>query len=227
MLPTGPINFNLTVNDIATSLQLLIILSLISISPFLLVMLTAFTRISIVLSVLRRALGLQTTPSNQILIGISLILTFFVMRTTFINIYQKAIIPWNQKKINFIKVLDISRHEIKKFMFYQTRKETLALFYKLDGQKKYPKIKNFEDVPMTLLMPAFIISELKTAFEISVVIFIPFIVIDMVVASLLMAMGMMMLPPNMISLPLKLLLFVLVNGWELLTKSLVQTFVVR
>jgi len=201
--------------------QTLLLLTALTFLPAVLLLMTGFTRIVIVLSLLRHALGTQASPPNQVLIGLSLFLTLFVMGPVFDKIYDDAYMPYTQQKIGFQQALDRAQGPLKTFMLKQTREPDLALFLKLARQPA-PKAK--EDLPLRVLMPAFITSELKTAFQIGFMVFIPFLIIDMVVASVLMSMGMMMLSPVLISLPFKLMLFVLVDGWNLLLGSLVASF---
>jgi len=201
--------------------QTLLLLTALTFLPAVLLLMTGFTRIVIVLSLLRHALGTQASPPNQVLIGLSLFLTLFVMGPVFDKIYDDAYMPYTQQKIGFQQALDRAQGPLKAFMLKQTREPDLALFLKLARQPA-PKAK--EDLPLRVLMPAFITSELKTAFQIGFMVFIPFLIIDMVVASVLMSMGMMMLSPVLISLPFKLMLFVLVDGWNLLLGSLVASF---
>ncbi len=203
------------------SLQTLIFLSLLGFLPAILLMMTAFTRIVIVLSLLRMALGTAQSPPNQVIIGLSLFLTFFVMAPVLDKAYVDAYQPFVENKMDLPQALETGVKPFKQFMLRQTRQEDLALFIKLSNS---PQPKGPEDITLRVLVPAYVISELKTAFQIGFVIFIPFIIIDMVVASVLMSMGMMMLSPVMISLPFKLMLFVLVDGWNLLIGSLVQSF---
>jgi flagellar biosynthesis protein FliP len=203
------------------SIQTLLFLTALSFLPALLLMMTSFTRIVIVLSLLRQALGTAQTPPNQVIVGMSLFLTFFVMAPVFDRIYNEAYLPLSQEKISFNVALDRAAIPLKAFMLRQTRQPDLALFLKLSNS---PQPKGPEDVGLKALVPAYVISELKTAFQIGFVVFIPFLIIDMVVASVLMSMGMMMLSPVIISLPFKLMLFVLVDGWNLLMGSLVQSF---
>lgn len=205
------------------SIQTVIMLTALTFLPAVLLMMTAFTRIVIVLSLLRQALGTLQSPPNQVLIGLSLFLTFFVMAPVFDKIYTDAWQPYAADKMTLPQALDKGAEPLKTFMLRQTRKEDLALFVKLS---KSPPLRGPEAVPLKILVPAYVISELKTAFQIGFVIFIPFLVIDMVVASVLMSMGMMMLSPVTVSFPFKLMLFVLVDGWSLLIASLVQSFYV-
>jgi len=203
------------------SVQTLLFLTALSFLPAILLMMTAFTRIVIVLSLLRQAMGTMQSPPNQVVVGMSLFLTFFVMAPVFDKIYTDAYLPYDQKKIELNVALEKGAEPLKAFMLRQTRQEDLALFVKLSNSKP---ISGPEAVPLKVLVPAYVTSELKTAFQIGFLIFIPFLIIDMVVASVLMSMGMMMLSPVMISLPFKLMLFVLVDGWALIMTSLVQSF---
>ena len=203
------------------SLQTLILLTALSVLPAALLMMTSFTRIIIVLSLLRQALGTQTAPPNQVLIGLALFLTLFVMGPVFDKIYTDAYQPLSDNKISMNQALERGAAPLKTFMIKQTRQSDLALYVKLSNG---PALNGPEDVPLRVLVPAFITSELKTAFQISFAIFIPFLIIDMVVASILMSMGMMMMSPAIVSLPFKLMLFVLVDGWQLLIGSLAQSF---
>ncbi|MES2354478.1 MAG: flagellar type III secretion system pore protein FliP [Pseudomonadota bacterium] len=203
------------------SIQLLLLLSALSFLPGLLLLMTGFTRIIIVLSLLRQAIGLQNSPPNQVMVGLALFLTMFIMAPVFDKIYDEAYLPLSQQKITQDEALKRAEAPIKAFMLKQTREPDLALFMKLGNQ---PPLQSADQVPIKILVPAFVTSELKTAFQIGFIIFIPFIIIDMVVSSVLMSMGMMMLSPVLISLPFKLMLFVLVDGWTLLISSLVQSF---
>lgn len=203
------------------SIQTLLFLTALTFLPAILLMMTAFTRIVIVLSLLRQAMGTMQSPPNQIVIGMSLFLTFFVMAPVFDKIYTDAYLPYDQKKIELTTALEKGAEPLKAFMLRQTRQEDLALFVKLSNSKN---LNGPEAVPLKVLVPAYVTSELKTAFQIGFLVFIPFLIIDMVVASVLMSMGMMMLSPVMISLPFKLMLFVLVDGWALIMASLVQSF---
>lgn len=208
-------------NDVAVSLQILAVLTILSLAPAILLMMTAFTRIIIVLSMIRNALATNQTPPNQVLIGLALFLTFFVMAPTFQAINDQALTPFLAGDIDQSQALERAAGPIRQFMLAQTREKDLALFYEISSRERPATV---DDVPMQILIPAFILSELKTAFQLGFVIFIPFIVIDMVVASTLMAMGMLMLPPVMISLPIKVLLFVMVDGWDLIVRSLLVSF---
>jgi flagellar biosynthetic protein FliP len=203
------------------SIQTLLFLTSLTFLPAIVLMMTSFTRIVIVLSLLRQALGTVQAPPNQVLIGLSLFLTLFVMAPVFERMYNEAYLPFSQNRIGFNDALERGALPLKGFMLRQTRQADLALFAKLANQ---PPLENADQVPMRILVPAYVISELKTAFQIGFVVFIPFLIIDLVVASVLMSMGMMMLSPVIISLPFKLMLFVLVDGWNLLVGSLVQSF---
>ena len=203
------------------SLQTLLLLTSLSFLPAVLLMMTSFTRIIIVLSLLRQALGTQSSPPNQVLVGLALFLTLFIMSPVLNKIYVDAYQPLSEDRITMQQALDIGVVPLKDFMLGQTREADLALFVKL-SKSKPPETA--EDVPLLVLVPSFITSELKTAFQIGFSIFIPFLIIDMVVASVLMAMGMMMMSPAIVSLPFKLMLFVLVDGWQLLIGSLANSF---
>jgi len=205
------------------TLQVLMIMTMLTLLPAGLLMLTAFTRIIIVLSILRQAIGLMQAPSGQILIGLALFMTIFVMTPVFERVYNDALKPYMEEEIEMMQALDLAREPIQEFMTHQTRETDLAMFVKVSGK---PDIESPEDIPFSLLVPAFITSELKTAFQIGFLIYIPFLVIDLVVASVLMAMGMMMLSPMMISLPFKIMLFVLVDGWSLIMGTLAASFYV-
>lgn len=207
--------------DVSVVLQIFFLITVISLAPSLLMMTTSFTRIVVVLSFLRSALGTQQAPSNQILVGLSLFLTFFIMAPVWQQVNSQALQPYKAQTITQEEALKRGIAPVRKFMLAQVREKDLALFINLS---KLPKPKNSDDIPTMTLIPAFMVSELKTAFQIGFLIFIPFLVLDMVVASVLMSMGMMMLPPVMISLPFKILLFVLVDGWGLVIGSLVKSF---
>lgn len=205
----------------STAIQVLVVMTVLALAPSILIMMTGFTRILIVLGFVRNALGTPTMPPNQVLIGLSLFLTLFVMYPTFSEINTTAIQPYQEKAITQEVALDKAQKPMREFMFRQVDEEDLALFVRLADQDR-PETR--ADVPTHVLIPAFLISELKTAFQIGFLIFVPFLIIDMVVASTLMSMGMIMLPPVMISLPFKILLFVLVDGWGLTIESLVISF---
>ncbi len=203
------------------SLQTLLLLTALTFLPAALLMMTSFTRIIIVLSLLRQALGTQTAPPNQVMVGLSLFLTLFVMGPVFDKIYADAYQPLSDNKITMMQALEKGVAPLKTFMMKQTRQTDLALYLKMSNT---PQLQGPDDVPLRVLIPSFITSELKTAFQISFAIFIPFLIIDMVVASVLMSMGMMMVSPAIVSLPFKLMLFVLVDGWQLLIGSLTRSF---
>jgi len=202
-------------------LQIVLLLTVMSLAPAILVMMTSFTRLAVVLSFLRHALGTQQSPPNQIIIGLALFLTFFIMQPVWQTIHQEAIVPYQNHKISGEELLSTGAKPLRDFMLKQTRKADLALFLSLSQQEKP---KDPDSLSLAVIIPAFVISELKTAFQIGFMLYIPFIILDMVVSSILLSMGMMMLPPVMISLPFKLMLFVLVDGWNLLIGSLVKSF---
>lgn len=203
------------------TIQTLLLMTALTFIPAVVLMMTGFTRIVIVLSLLRHAMGTQTAPPNQVVVGLSLFLTFFVMSPVLDRVYTEAYLPLSENKINVMQAAERAAIPMRGFMLKQTRESDLALFA---GIAKIENIASPEEVPLRILVPAFVISELKTAFQIGFIIFIPFLVIDMVVASLLMSMGMMMMSPVMIALPFKLMLFVLVDWWHLIIGSLVQSF---
>ena len=209
-------------SGLSVNLQILFILTLLTFAPAILILLTSFTRILVVLSLLRQALGTQQLPSNQILIGLALFLTFFIMTPVWQRVNSQALQPYLNHQIDEKVAVQRAIKPVKKFMLRQTREKDLALFVSFDKGRKQPR--NISDVPLTAIVPAFVISELKTAFQIGFMLYIPFLILDIVVASILLSMGMMMLPPVMISLPFKLMLFVLVDGWYLIVGSLVKSF---
>ena len=232
LLPTQSIAANLDISaftvktnpdgtqDYSLSLQVVILMTLLSFLPSILVMMTSFTRIVIVLAILRQAIGLQTSPSNQVLIGIAFFMTIFVMTPVFDDMYTQAIEPYMNDKIQARDAFEIAQKPLHKFMLDQTRMTDLNAFSEFANIK----IDKLEDVPMRVVIPAFIVSELKTAFQIGFMLFLPFLIIDLVVASILMAMGMMMLSPMIVSLPFKLMLFMLVDGWSLIMGTLMSSF---
>lgn len=203
--------------------QTLALLTLLSFIPAMVLMMTSFTRIIIVFSLLRQAIGTQTSPPNQVLLGLALFLTFFIMAPVADKVYTDAYLPMSEGKIGFDQALQRASVPVKTFMLKQVREPDLTLFA---GLAKVPPVDKAEDLPMRVVVPAFVTSELKTAFQIGFIVFIPFIIIDMVVASVLMSMGMMMMSPVIVALPFKIMLFVLVDGWTLLIGSLVQSFAV-
>ncbi len=221
-LPALNVNTDGNKTEYSLPLQILVLMTALTVLPSLVLGMTSFTRIIIVMSILRQALGTQQTPPNQVLIAISLFLTFFIMAPTFNKIYDEAATPYMSNKISAEVAVNSASDEIKKFMVKNTRKTDLIMFSDLAGDKvRYDKPK---DIPFRIALPAFMTSELKTAFQIGFLIFLPFLVIDMVISSILMSLGMMMLSPMLIALPFKLLLFVLVDGWSMTVGSLVSTF---
>ncbi|QWU79896.1 flagellar export apparatus, transmembrane gate complex, FliP component [Campylobacter novaezeelandiae] len=211
-----------TPNQLVTTLNIIIVLTILALAPSIIFVMTSFLRLIVVFSFLRQAMGTQSMPPNTILITLALILTFFIMEPVATKSYNEAIKPYLEEKIGYEEAFAKGVKPFKEFMLKNTREKDLALFYRI---RNLPNPKTIDDVPLSVLVPAFMISELKTAFEIGFLIYLPFLVIDMVVSSVLMAMGMMMLPPVMISLPFKLLIFVLVDGWNLLVQRLVESFV--
>ena len=209
-----PIQFVKTIN-------IAVILALMVLAPTLLLMVTSFTRIIIVLALLRQALGLQQSPPTQIIISLALIMTIFIMEPYGKKAWEESIVPYMDEKISYQEAFTKGVAPFKDFMIKNTRESDLALFYRI---KKEPNPKNIEDVSLIFLMPAFIVSELRTAFEIGFLIFLPFLIIDIIVASILMSLGMMMLPPVMISLPIKIIFFIIVDGWLLIIGNLAQSF---
>lgn len=207
--------------DLSTAIQVILLLTALSLAPAFLLLVTSFTRIVIVLSFIRTAMAIHQTPPNQIIIGIALFLTFFVMAPTWQQVNSDAVQPYMAGDIQYKEAIDSGLKPIRDFMFRQTREKDLALMIQMS---KMNKPKNESEVPTHVLIPAFIISELGTAFRMGFMLFIPFIIVDMVIASILMSMGMMMLPPVMVSLPFKILLFVMADGWHLVVKSLVTGF---
>ncbi len=207
--------------QVSVVLQIFLLLTVLSIAPALLIMMTSFTRIAIVLSVLRQAIGTHSMPPNQIILGLALFLTFFIMTPVWEKVNTEAIQPYLKKEITQKQALENAFKPIRSFMFKQTREKDLAMLVKISNTARP---KNMDDIPTSVLIPSFILSELKTAFQMAFMLYVPFLVIDMVVASVLLSMGMMMLPPIMISLPFKLMLFVLADGWYLIVGSLVKSF---
>ncbi len=223
ILPGIDFNVNSSSNpeDVVTTVQILLMLTILSLAPAILILMTSFTRIVIVLSFVRNALATQQMPPNQVIIGLALFLTFFIMGPALTEANENALQPYLNGEITQEVALQEASMPFKQFMIKQTREKDILLFL---NYAKLEKPKSIEEMPLRILVPAFAISELKTAFQMGFMIFIPFLVIDMIVASALMAMGMMMLPPVMISLPFKILLFVLVDGWYLVVKSLLESF---
>ncbi len=220
-------NINISMQNASTpqeftqGVQVLIMLTILTLAPSIIIMTTAFIRIVIVLSLTRQAIGTNTLPPNQVIVGLALILTFFVMSPTLSKINETAYQPYMKNVITQQQALDNSMIPIREFMFKQTHESELELFVKLS---KIERPKNQDDVPTYVLIPSFVLSELKTAFKIGFVIFLPFLVIDLVVASVLVSMGMMFLPPTTVAMPFKLIMFVMVDGWALITQSLIEGF---
>lgn len=208
--------------EVATGVQLLVLLTVLSVAPAILILATSFTRIVIVLSMIRTAIGTPTIPPNQVVLGLSLILTFFIMSPTITKIDQQAIQPFLKKQIDQDMAIKLAIDPIRDFMYKQTRQQDIELFLQIGGDQRP---QTLADIPTSALFPAFIISELRTAFTMGFIIYIPFLVIDMVISSVLLSMGMMMLPPSLVSLPFKVLLFVMVDGWYLITRSLTLSFI--
>ncbi len=208
-------------SSVATSVKLLLLLTVLSLAPSILILMTSFTRIIIILSFVRTSLATQQMPPNQVLVGLALFLTFFIMAPVFSDVYENALQPLFDEKITLDEAYEEASTPMKEFMAKHTRQKDLALFM---NYSKMDKPETIKVIPITTLIPAFAISELKTAFQMGFMIFIPFLIIDMAVASILMSMGMMMLPPVMISLPFKILLFVLVDGWYMITTSILNGF---
>lgn len=227
VLPKVDISVGTTDNpqDFTTSIQVLLLLTILSMAPSILMMMTSFTRIIILLSFLRNALGTQQMPPNQVLIGLALFLTLFIMNPVITEINETAYKPYSNKEITQQVALERSSKIIKTFMLKQTEKKDIALFVSLSGTKTPIKEEDVPNLPLTTLIPAFLISELTTAFKMGFLIYLPFLVIDIVVSSTLMSMGMMMLSPIMISLPFKILLFIMVGGWNLVSQMIINSFV--
>ncbi len=204
--------------QVANSIQILVLLTVLSLAPSILIMMTSFTRFIIVLGFVRRALSLQATPPNQTLIGLALFMTLFVMQPVLTDVYENAYVPLQEGTVTLEEATDLASGPFKEFMLAQVRSKDLALFLNIANVEE---VNTNDDISMTVLIPAFVLSELKLSFEIGFLIFMPFIVVDMIVASTLMALGMMMLPPVMISLPIKILLFILVDGWHLIIEKLI------
>ncbi len=207
--------------ELSSTLQIVLLLTVLTLAPSIILMITSFIRIIVVLGFLRQAIGTQQLPPNQLLISLALILTFFIMSPMANKAYNDGLKPYLDEKINKEEAFQKGMEPFRKFMLAQTREKDLALFVNLAHQ---PKPNAPDDIPLHILIPGFVLSELRTGFQIAFLIFVPFLIIDMIVASVLMAMGMMMLPPTIVALPFKILLFILVDGWYLLVKSLVESF---
>jgi flagellar biosynthetic protein FliP len=219
----GVVNMDINGSSVET-LEILFLLTIIALLPSILIMMSCFTRIIIVLSFLKNALGLQQTPPNQVLIGIAIFLTLFTMSPVMEEINTTAYEPYKNEEITQEEFIDTASIPIKTWMLKQTGSNELRMFLDMSGVEEYNEAENIEELPLTIIIPSFITSELKRAFIIGFLLYIPFLIIDMIVASVLMSMGMMMLPPVMISMPFKILLFVVVDGWSLLFKTLITTF---
>ena len=224
-VPIPRVDFNITQaknpQQVALSLQILLLLTILSLAPAIILMLTSFTKIIIVFDFMKRALSLQNMPPNQVMVSLALFVTFFIMAPVGDRIYTEAYVPLSENRISFQQALETGAVPLRAFMLKQVRDADLATFTKV---AKQPKPARTEDIPLRVLIPAFVTSELKTAFQIGFIVFIPFLIIDMVVASVLMSMGMMMMSPVIVALPFKIMLFVLVDGWNLLIGSLVLSF---
>jgi len=207
--------------QVTSGVQLLVLLTVLSLAPAILILATSFTRIVIVLSMIRNAIGTPTIPPNQVVIGLSMLLTFFIMAPVYEQVDQQAIQPYLNQEIDQETALTLAVDPVREFMFRQTREKDIQLFLEL-SEAELPQ--TLEDIPTSALFPAFVISELRTAFTMGFLVYIPFLVIDLVVSSILLSMGMMMLPPSLVSLPFKILLFVMVDGWYLITRSLTLSF---
>ncbi|KXZ39781.1 flagellar biosynthetic protein FliP [Alkalithermobacter thermoalcaliphilus JW-YL-7 = DSM 7308] len=208
--------------NLSSTIEIILLLTVLSLLPTIIIMMTSFTRVIIVLSFLRNALATQQNPPTQVLIGLAIFLTFFIMAPVGSEIYENSLKPYFDEKITQEEAFDTAMIPLRNFMFKQTRESDISLFLELSKTETKPQ--SLEDIPNRVLIPAFLISELKTGFQIGFILFIPFIIIDMVVASTLMSMGMIMLPPAMISLPFKILLFILIDGWNLIVRSIVVGF---
>ncbi len=221
-----PVELKIGEGSLDTSIRLLILLTVLALAPSILIMTTSFVRIVVVLSVLRQALGIPQVPPNQVIISLALFLTFFIMKPVIENINQNALQPYIKEQISDEEFFRRVSDGIKGFMLKQTRKDTVEVFLDVANLSKEEKkkIKNPSDIPMSILIPAFMVSELTTAFEIVFLLYIPFLIVDIVVASILISMGIIMIPPQIISLPFKIMLFVLANGWELVILSLVRSY---
>lgn len=207
--------------DVAVSIQILLLLTILSIAPSILIMMTSFTRITVILSMLRRAIGTQTSPSNQIIIGLSLFLTFFIMAPVFNQINQESFQPYMRGELSNEEAYQNAVNPLRNFMLRQTRQKDLALMVNISQS---PRPETADDLPLEVIVPAFAISELRLAFQMGFLLYLPFLMIDMIIASILMSMGMMMLPPVLISAPFKILLFVLIDGWYIVVESIVKSF---
>lgn len=218
-----PVEVRVGEGDLTTAVRLLILLTILALAPSILIMTTSFIRIVVVLSVLRQAIGIPQVPPNQVIISLALFLTFFIMKPVFEEINSQALQPYIREEIGDREFFNRVSASIKRFMAKHTRKDTLEVFFEVGGEQKR-EMRGPEDIPLNVLVPAFMVSELTTAFEIVFLIYIPFLIVDIVVASILISMGIIMIPPQLISLPFKIMLFVLANGWELVVLSLVRSY---
>lgn len=219
--PSLQVNFGQEGGNFSIPIQILVILSLLTFLPAMLVSVTSFTRILIVTHFLRQALGTQSAPNNQVLIGLSLFMTFFIMGPTWDRIYTASVVPYQEGEVTQFQALELATTPLRGFLLKQVREKDLALFVRI---AKLPQPKTTDDLPLRIIIPAFMISELRSAFQIGFVLFLPFLVIDMVISATLLSMGMLQLPPIVISTPFKLLLFILVDGWNLMIGSLMESF---
>lgn len=219
--PSFSVNLGDGGGEVSSALKIVLLITVLSVAPALLVTMTCFTRIVVVFSFLRQAIGIHQAPPNQVLIGLALFLTIFIMSPVIKQVNDKAIVPYRENKIDHVQAYEQALEPIRTFMYSQTRESDIALMLKLSNQGK-PKV--FADLSTSVLIPSFILSELKTSFEIGFLIYLPFVLIDMLISMVLLTMGMMMMPPVLISLPFKLMIFVLVDGWDLLVGSLVRSF---
>ncbi|MBN2796995.1 MAG: flagellar type III secretion system pore protein FliP [Clostridia bacterium] len=226
IIPSIDISFGQDSENVATSIQILVLITVLSLAPSIIIMMTSFTRFIIVFSFVRRAISLQSTPPNQVLVALALFMTLFVMAPVFTDVINNAYEPYVNQEITQQEAIDEAIAPMKSFMLRQVRKEDINLFIELSNPSEEDLVsykESYDNLPISTVIPAFLISEIKTGFEIGFLIFVPFIIIDMVVASTLMALGMMMLPPVMISLPFKVLLFIMVDGWNILVEKLILT----
>ena len=219
-----PVEIKVGEGNLATSIRLLILLTVLALAPSILIMTTSFIRIVVVLSVLRQAIGIPQVPPNQVIISLALFLTFFIMKPVFDEINSEALQPYIKEEISDEDFFNRVSETLKKFMAKHTRKDTVEVFLEIEGTSNKKNISAPEDIPLSVMIPSFMVSELTTAFEIVFLLYIPFLIVDIVVASVLISMGIIMIPPQIISLPFKIMLFVLANGWELVVFSIVRSF---
>lgn len=221
-----PVELRIGEGNLDTAIRLLLLLTVLSLAPSILIMTTSFIRIVVVLSVLRQAIGVPQVPPNQVIVSLALFLTFFIMKPVFDEVNASALQPYMREEISDREFFDRVSAVLKGFMIEQTRKDTVEVFFEVAdlSEEKKENIRSAEDIPMSILIPAFMVSELTTAFEIVFLLYIPFLIVDLVVASILISMGIIMIPPQIISLPFKIMLFVLANGWELVVLSLVRSY---